>query len=95
MLVSNQNPADRFGMTTIKVERIQNMILRIIGMGLLAAGVVFLVLGLQATDELGEEVARELTGEYSDDTQWKIIGGIVGIVIGGGLALFGHKIKRT
>jgi hypothetical protein len=69
------------------------MILRIIGLAILAAGIVFLVLGLQAGDSMGEELRKEIAGEYTEETQWKIAGGIAGIVIGGGLALFGGRIQ--
>ncbi len=68
------------------------MILRIIGLALLAVGIVFLVMGLQSQDTLGEEVRQEVTGEYSEETRWHIAGGIAGIVIGGGLALFGGRL---
>ena len=70
-------------------------VFRILGLGLLAVGIVLLVLGLQATDTFGEEVRKEFTGDYSDDTTWKIVGGIAGIVVGGALALFGGRIGRS
>ncbi|MFW5799158.1 MAG: DUF3185 family protein [Planctomycetota bacterium] len=63
-------------------------------MGILVAGVVLLVLGLNATDTFGEEVRQEFTGEYSDQTVWYIVGGSAGIVVGGGLAVFGGKLQR-
>ena len=67
---------------------------RIVGLGLLAVGIVLLVLGVQATGALTESVRKDVTGNYSDQTTWYIIGGVAGIVVGGGLALFGGRLKR-
>lgn len=68
---------------------------RIIGLGIMAGAIVLLVFGLQATDTVSEELRREVTGEYSDRTTWYIVGGIVGIVVGAALALFGGRLKRS
>lgn len=70
------------------------MIWRLVGLALVAAGVVFLVLGFQATDSVTDQVRQELTGEYSDRTIAYIIGGAVGVIVGGGLALFGGRLTK-
>ena len=59
---------------------------RIVGIVLVVAGVVLLVMGLQATDSIGEKVHEGVTGRYTDSTTWYIVGGIAAIVGGGILA---------
>jgi len=69
-------------------------LLRVLGLAILAAGIVLLVLGVQATDSLSEEVRQEVTGDYSDETTWFLVAGIAGIVVGGGLALSSGRSKQ-
>ena len=66
---------------------------RMFGILLLAAGVVLVIMGLQASDAFGEQVREELTGEYTQETQWKLYGGIAALIVGAGLTLFGGKLK--
>ena len=56
---------------------------RFVGIVLLVAGVALLVMGLRATDSVGEKIHEGLTGRYTDNTTWYIVGGIAGIVAGG------------
>ncbi len=49
-----------------------------IGVALAIAGVVFLVMGLGATDSAIERVSETLTGKYTDQTVWYIAGGLRG-----------------
>ena len=53
---------------------------RIVGIVVRVAGVVLLVMGLQATDSIGEKLHEGLTGRYTDNTTWYIVGGIAAIV---------------
>ena len=64
---------------------------RIIGIVLLALGIVLLVIGYNASQSVGEQVREGLTGRFSDATTWYIIGGVVGIVAGGSMLLFGGR----
>jgi hypothetical protein len=68
------------------------MIFRIIGLVVLVVGVVLLVMGINQAQSFSEGLREDITGEYSDDTQWYIIGGIAAIVGGGALALLGGRI---
>jgi len=63
---------------------------RILGVVLLAAGIVLLILGLQATDSFGERLSNTFTGHWSDKTNFYIIGGVAAIVVGGLLAAVGR-----
>ncbi len=65
---------------------------QIIGVVILVIGVILLVMGINATQSMGEEVREGLTGRYSSDVQWYIVGGIAAIVAGGLLAIFGGRI---
>jgi hypothetical protein len=68
---------------------------RVVGLGILAAGIVLVVLGLQATGTFSEEVTKELTGEYSARTIWFIAGGAAAVAIGGALGLTGRKPGKS
>lgn len=59
---------------------------RIAGLVVAVVGIVLLVMGLNATDSLGENIHEGLTGRFTDKTTWFIVGGIAAIVGGGALA---------
>jgi hypothetical protein len=56
---------------------------RTLGIILLAAGLVFLVMGLQATDAPAEQLSHTFFGRYSHQTVWYIAGGLAALVAGG------------
>jgi hypothetical protein len=62
---------------------------RILGIVILVVGVVLLIIGMQATDSLGERLSNTFTGHWSDKTNFYIIGGIAAIIGGGLLSLMG------
>ncbi|QOC22625.1 DUF3185 family protein [Wenzhouxiangella sp. AB-CW3] len=64
---------------------------RIVGIGLLIVGLGLLFFGFQATDTLTEEVHETLTGRFTDETTWYLIGGAAAAVVGLLLTLFGGK----
>lgn len=64
---------------------------RILGLILLVAGAILLYFGFQATESIGEEVVEGVTGRYSDETMWYLVGGGVAAVAGLALMLFGRK----
>ncbi|KAB7627684.1 DUF3185 family protein [Alkalilimnicola sp. S0819] len=61
---------------------------KLIGLVLLVVGAILLFFGWQASQSVGEQVAETLTGRFSDETMWYIIGGAVCVVAGGFLAFF-------
>jgi len=63
---------------------------KIVGIALAVAGVVFLIIGLNATDAPLEQVSEAVTGKYTENTMWYIAGGLAAIVGGGFLALAGR-----
>ncbi len=56
-------------------------------MVLLAAGVVLLVIGINATNSFGSDVSRFFTGSPTDKAVWLLIAGAVALGIGS-LGLF-------
>jgi Protein of unknown function (DUF3185) len=63
--------------------------IRIAGLVLLVAGVVGLILGMQATDSFADRMSNTFTGHWTDKTNFWIVGGAAGVVLGLLLAAFG------
>ncbi|MEX1197938.1 MAG: DUF3185 family protein [Pseudohongiellaceae bacterium] len=60
---------------------------KIFGFVLLAAGIVLLYFGWQSSQSAGDQVTEAITGQFTDNTMWLIIGGIASAVAGAFLAL--------
>ena len=56
---------------------------KIIFAGVLAAGVVLIVLGVSATNSFSSDVSRFFTGSPTDKAVWLLIGGLVAVTLGG------------
>jgi len=55
---------------------------KMIGIALLALGLILLYFGISATDAPAEEIGEALTGKYSDNTMMYLIGGGVAAAAG-------------
>lgn len=55
---------------------------KIIGIVLLVLGAVLIFFGLNAADAPLEEMSEAITGKYSDETMYYLIGGAVSAVVG-------------
>ncbi|PLW81363.1 hypothetical protein CWI75_16145 [Kineobactrum sediminis] len=64
---------------------------RIIGIALLVVGVGLMYFGYQATGSLGEEVHETITGRFTDETTWYLLGGGAMAVVGLLLTLSGGR----
>jgi hypothetical protein len=64
---------------------------RVLGAIALAAGVVLLGFGLNASDAPMEQLSETFTGRYSDKTMWYIVGGAAAALGGAVLLLLGRK----
>jgi hypothetical protein len=64
---------------------------KIIGLALLAGGIVLLVFGFQSKDSLESKASELFKGSPSDKTTWYLVGGAVCSVAGVGLILFKGK----
>jgi len=66
---------------------------RILGLVLLAVGIMLLIFGYNASQSIAEDVRETLTGRFSDTTMWYLIGGAASTVAGIGLLAFGKGKK--
>lgn len=66
---------------------------RLLGVAMLVVGCGLVYFGWQATEGLGEQAQQLVTGQYSDNTTWQLIGGAATAVVGLLLALFGGKTR--
>ncbi|WP_417550250.1 DUF3185 family protein [Methylophaga sp.] len=60
---------------------------KLLGIILLVVGVILLIFGFNASQSLGDQVTETVTGRFTDETMWYIIGGAVAIVVGGFMTL--------
>ena len=61
--------------------------LRALGIAIAAAGGVFLIMGLNASDAPVEQVSEALTGSYTKHTLWTIADGLGAMITGICMAL--------
>jgi len=64
---------------------------RILGVVLLVAGVIFLIMGINASHSMADQVSDTFTGRFTETTTWYIIGGIAVAVVGLILVTFGSR----
>lgn len=55
---------------------------KLVGLVLLVVGVILLYFGWQSSQSLGDQVTEAMTGRFTDETMWFIIGGAVAVVAG-------------
>jgi divalent metal cation (Fe/Co/Zn/Cd) transporter len=55
---------------------------KIVSLALLAAGIILIVLGINATNSFSSDVSRLFTGSPTDKAMWMLIGGIIAAIIG-------------
>ena len=63
----------------------------IIGLAVLALGVVLLIFGFNESHSFSTDVSRTFTGNPTDRSMWLIIGGAVAVVVGFVVALAGRR----
>jgi uncharacterized membrane protein len=66
---------------------------RIAGIVLLVVGVVVLIMGMNASHSVADQVSNTFTGKFTDATTWYIIGGIAAALFGLLLTIFGPSGK--
>ncbi|MEX0963958.1 MAG: DUF3185 family protein [Pseudohongiellaceae bacterium] len=54
----------------------------VLGMALLVAGVIMLYFGWQSSESIGDQLTESLTGRFTNETMFFIIGGAAAIVVG-------------
>ena len=63
----------------------------VVGLILLAAGIVLLIFGFNASQSLSSSVSRFFTGNPTDKSMWLLIGGAAAVVVGLVVALSGRR----
>jgi len=66
---------------------------RVLGLIILAVGVVLLAFGIHASHAPLERVSDAVTGKYTDTTMWYLGGGAVAVLAGGLIALFAGRLR--
>ncbi len=59
--------------------------MRMLGIGVIVLGIVVLGFGINSSQAVTEQVMEGISGRYTSNTMWYIIGGIAMIVAGGAL----------
>ncbi len=64
---------------------------QMVGIVVLVLGAVLLGFAYQSSNAPLEQIFSTLTGRYTDQTMWYLIGGIVLVLAGGLLTIFGRR----
>lgn len=67
---------------------------RIVGLALVAGGIVLLVFAYNASHSAASDISRVFTGNPTDRTMWLMAGGIVCLVAGAGAILLPARLFR-
>lgn len=62
---------------------------------MLIVGVIFLVMGMNSSHSMADQVNKTFSGRFTERTTWYIIGGIALGLLGLAMALFGGGSKPT
>ena len=68
---------------------------RIFGIALLAVGIVLLVIGMNSSHSVADQISNTFTGRFTDNTTWYILGGIVTGLVGVSMIAFGPRGKNA
>ena len=68
---------------------------RILGVVLLIVGVTLLLMGMNASHSVADQVSDTFTGRFTDKTTWFIIGGIAAGLLGLLMTLVGSRGKNA
>ena len=67
---------------------------RIFGIVLLVVGVILLVIGMNSSHSVADQVSNTFTGRFTQATTWYIVGGIASAVLGV-LLMFGVRGRHA
>jgi hypothetical protein len=68
---------------------------RIIGAVALIIGVALLILGMNASHSVTDQVSNTFTGRFTQATTWYIVGGLATSMAGLVLVLFGRRARTV
>ncbi|WP_150910355.1 DUF3185 family protein [Marinobacter halotolerans] len=61
---------------------------KLVGIVLLVVGIALLYFGYQSTQSVGNQLTESLTGRFTDETMWYLIGGAAAAAAGAFLTFF-------
>lgn len=64
---------------------------KIFSIALLAGGIALIIYGMNASNSIGSDVSRAVTGSPTDKSMWLLISGIVAAILGAGGLFLGRK----
>jgi len=68
---------------------------RILGTVLLVVGIILLIIGMNASHSVSDQVSQTFTGRFTQPTMWYIVGGIASALLGVSLVLFGVRGRHA
>jgi drug/metabolite transporter (DMT)-like permease len=68
---------------------------RILGIVLLVLGVILVIVGMNSSHSVADQVSETFTGRFTERTTWYIIGGIAAALFGVLLVLFGVRGRNV
>jgi multisubunit Na+/H+ antiporter MnhB subunit len=63
----------------------------IVGLAILALGIILLIFGFNESHSFGSDVSRFFTGNPTDRSMWMIAGGAIAVIAGLVLAFVGRR----
>jgi multisubunit Na+/H+ antiporter MnhB subunit len=63
----------------------------IIGLAILALGIVLLIFGFNESHSFSSSVSRTFTGNPTDRSMWLIVGGAVAVIVGIAVSVMGRR----
>lgn len=61
---------------------------KLVGVVLLVVGIALLYFGYQSTQSIGNQLAETVTGRFTDETMWYLIGGAAAAAAGAFMTFF-------
>ena len=68
---------------------------RILGIILLVGGIIALMMGMNASESVVDQVSKTFTGRFTEATTWYILGGSVSAVLGLVMLFTGMRTRRA
>ena len=68
---------------------------RVFGFVILAVGIILLVVGMNSSHSIADQVSNTFTGRFTQATTWYIVGGIAALIGGGAMLLTGGRSSRV
>jgi len=64
---------------------------KIIGLALLAVGIVLIIYGINASNSVSSDLSRTFTGSPTNKTLWLLLGGVAAAIVGAALTFTGSR----